>query len=89
MKISEFQTVYFTSGSTPSRNTVLKWLREGTINGKKIGDLHYVVIDEKIDSSFGQVEAMDARRREYILSQPYGPRFFAEVEEYRSKHSLS
>ncbi|MEQ3635945.1 hypothetical protein [Alcanivorax sp.] len=52
MKISEFQTAFFTDGSAPSRNTIKQWFRDGTVNGKKLGKLYYVIIDEKIDQFF-------------------------------------
>jgi len=49
MKISEFQKTFFSAGSAPSRNTIKKWFRDGTINGKKLGKIYYVIVDEKLD----------------------------------------
>ena len=50
MKITDFQNTFFSAGSAPSRNTIKKWFRDGTLNGKKLGKLYYVIVDEKVES---------------------------------------
>ena len=50
MKISDFQKKFFHPGSEPSRNTIKKWFRDGEINGKKLGKIYYVIVDEKVES---------------------------------------
>lgn len=52
MKITDFQKEYFHDNSAPCRNTIKKWFRDGTLNGKKLGKLYYVIIDEKVDQFF-------------------------------------
>lgn len=52
MKITDFQSSYFSSGSAPSRNTIKKWFRDGALNGKKLGKIYYVILDEKVDGLF-------------------------------------
>lgn len=48
MKISQFRREFFVEGSRPSINTLKKWCREGILDAKRLGDMYYVILNDKV-----------------------------------------
>ncbi|MCG5512773.1 hypothetical protein [Ectothiorhodospira shaposhnikovii] len=51
MLVSEYRHLRFTPGSRPSINTLKKWIREGELPGKRLGNLYYVEVEAEASAA--------------------------------------
>jgi len=69
MLVSEFRKKRFTGKSKPCERTIKRWIKEGTIPGKKIGGRYYVDVTEEAKQITGDPKT-DRRLRK--LAEEFG-----------------
>jgi len=51
MSVEEYRNTVYSNGSQPSRRTVIKYINEGIIPGKRLGKAYYIDIDADTSST--------------------------------------
>lgn len=87
MKISQFRREFFVEGSRPSINTLKKWCVEGSLDCKRLGDMTYIVLNEKVllpDSGIeqGNAEPFDLSPEKLKQLHPKTVKILLKTRDY-------